>query len=635
MVFDEFVSFMVRVHEASSGGLQCGSTEPFLQKSGRPTHIQVGAKVDCPSQGWPQLCLKNDALLTMSHHKTVMGTIRSLFCSLCALLALAGTATAQMTITNVFNAASRVVNGSLAQGALLAITGRGVGTSDIQQATFPLPTTAGLGGVTVQISAGGGTYDGILVYTRPNEVGAILPSAVPAGPATLTVNNNGATASKSINVIDAAFGIFTQRYGIAAGPAIAFNANADGSVTANSTTQSVMPGGDVIINGTGLGAIPSDETQSGVTDVPATSIKIFVGIKAAAVVSAGRGACCDGLDPAYQVPQGIAAWDVVRFTVPEGATGCYIPVTVQIGKTISNLATISIDPGGACKPTATGLPVELADKLSGQTGMSTGAVGLGRATGISVNNRGVVVTNKNDGGSAAFVRYPDVPALAIPVETAYPTNICSINGWPGANGPGSADVNGNPVALTPLKAVGLDAGTPIVVKGGNGSRNIVKQTVGQFFDYPSANFGDNFYDPGHYTVTDAAGGKDVGAFSAAIDVPAAHLIWTNIPDVTKPLDRSQDLVIKWTGGIPGTQVTVGGAGVSNGINAAFQCAAPVEAGEITIPSWVLMQIPPTASSPIRGGLSVLNSTRSLFTATGLDAGILTYTESYHLSLQYQ
>jgi uncharacterized protein (TIGR03437 family) len=589
------------------------------------------SKGQLPGAAWPQLRL---------YHETIMGTIRNLFYSLCAFLALAGTATAQMTIANVFNAASRVVNGSLAQGALIAITGRGVGTTDIEQATFPLPTTAGLGGVTVQISAGGGMYDGIIVYTRPNEVGAILPSAVPAGPATLTVNNNGATASKSINVIDAAFGIFTQKYGIAAGPAIAFNANADGSVTANSTTQSVVPGADVIINGTGLGAISSDETQSGVTDAPSTSIKIFVGLQAATVVSAGRGVCCDGLDPAYQVPQGIAAWDVVRFTVPEGTTGCYIPVVVQIGKTISNLATISIDSsGGACKRVPTGLPPDLSDKLSSQTGMSTGAVGLGRATAMSVNNRGVLVTNRNDGGSASFVRYPDVPAFAIPVSTVYPTNVCSINGWPGANGPGSADVNGNPVTLTPLKAVGLDAGSPIVVKGGSGSRNIVKQTVGQFFDYPSANFGDtttgNFFDPGHYTITSAAGGKDVGAFTGAIDVPATHLVWTNIPDITKPIDRSQDMVIKWTGGIPGTQVTVGGTGVSNGINSAFLCAAPAEAGEITIPSWVLMQIPPAASSQIRGGLSVLNATRSLFTASGLDAGIITYTESYHLSLQYQ
>src|SRR5581483_6952105 len=118
-----------------------------------------------------------------------MKTIRILP-SVFALLTIAGTASAQITITNVFNAAGRVVNGSLAQGALIAVVGKGVGTPDVEQATFPLPTTTGLGGVTVQIGAGGQSYDAIIVYTKPNEVGAILPSAVPVGPATVTVNNN-------------------------------------------------------------------------------------------------------------------------------------------------------------------------------------------------------------------------------------------------------------------------------------------------------------------------------------------------------------------------------------------------------------------------------------------------------------
>ena len=132
-------------------------------------------------------------------------------------------------------------------------------------------------------------------------------------------------------MIDAAFGIFTQKYGTANGLALAFNANGDGSLTPNGTTQSVMAGQDVIINGTGLGAISSDETQPGATDIPAATVKVYVGIQAATVVSAGRGTCCDGIDPAYQIPQGVAAWDVIRFTVPDGITGCYMPVVVQIG----------------------------------------------------------------------------------------------------------------------------------------------------------------------------------------------------------------------------------------------------------------------------------------------------------------
>src|SRR5260370_19713757 len=125
-----------------------------------------------------------------------------------------------------------------------------------------------------------------MVYVKPNEVGAILPSGTPLGAGTVTVNNNGVSASKAITVVAAAFGIFTTNYGFGAGLAVAFNANSDGSTTVNSTIQSVQPGQDVLINGTDLGAITSDETQTAVTDVPATTIQVWVGIKQAALVSA-------------------------------------------------------------------------------------------------------------------------------------------------------------------------------------------------------------------------------------------------------------------------------------------------------------------------------------------------------------
>jgi hypothetical protein len=95
------------------------------------------------------------------------------------------------------------------------------------------------------------------------------------------------------------------------------------------------------------------------------------------------------------------------------------------------------------------------------------------------------------------------------------------------------------------------------------------------------------------------------------------------------------MVIKWTGGTPGTQVVVAGSGLANGVSTAFLCAAPVEAGQITIPSYVLLGMPAASSSPITSGLTVENPASSLFTAPGLDEGRVTYNDSYHLSLQFQ
>jgi uncharacterized protein (TIGR03437 family) len=341
--------------------------------------------------------------------------MRKVAMQLFVFLLLSGSASAQFTITNVVNAASRQPTG-IARGALIAVLGKGVGTSDVEQATFPLPTTAGLGGVSVQIAVAGAVVDAIMVYTEPNEVGAIVPSATPLGAGTLTVNNNGVSATKAITVVASAFGMFTQSYGFGDGLAAAFNVNSDGSTTLNSTTQSVMPEQTMMINGTGLGAITSDETQPGVTDVPASTVQVYVGTLPATVVSAGRGSCCAGLDPNYLVPQGIAAWDVIQFAIPDGVVGCYIPVAVQIGTSVSNLTAISIDPSGAaCALPPSTLPPDLAQKLAGQTGIAIGEIALTRTEGFTVSPvTGAVITTKKDTGSAFFVKYLNVPASSAP-----------------------------------------------------------------------------------------------------------------------------------------------------------------------------------------------------------------------------
>jgi uncharacterized protein (TIGR03437 family) len=476
-----------------------------------------------------------------------------------------------------------------------------------------------------------------MVYVAPNEVGAILPSNTPLGTGTVTVNNNGATASKPITVVAAAFGIFRYTQPGRTGQALAFNVAADGSRTPNSTTQSAQPGQDLLINGTGLGAIASDETQSGVTDVPAATIQVYVGMKPAVVVSAGRGLCCDGLDPSYPVPQGIAAWDVIRFTIPDGVAACFAPVVVQIGSFVSNLATISIDANGAaCTPAVSTLPPELITQLAGKSGISIGSINLGRGFGAAATPTGAINTTKRDTGSAVFVKYTNVPASMFTAEVLFPENVCSINGFPNANGENTA--NGAPVTIVPLTSVSLDAGATLAVKGPSGTRSITRRMAGMLVDYGSATFGDttpgNYFDPGHYTVT-GTGGKDVGAFTASTDVPSTPFVWTNMPPVTTPIDRSKDLTIAWTGGIPGTQVTIVGGSLVNGVNVAFLCAAPVNAGQLTVPSYVLLNLPPTGSSTVPGQLTLGNRLVSTFTVSGLDIASIGYGEAFTLYPKFQ
>ena len=355
------------------------------------------------------------------------------------------------------------------------------------------------------------------------------------------------------------------------------------------------------------------------------------------MVSAGRGACCDGLDPSYRVPPGIAAWDVIRFTIPDGVTGCFVPVVVQIGSFVSNLASVSIAAsGGACTPAVSTLPPAIMQALAGKTGVSLRTINLGRGTGMSVTPAGVIRTTKGDTGSAVFIRYPNLPASMVAAEYIYPENVCQINGYPGPNG--GAVVNGTEAPIVPLMAIPLDAGPSLTVSGPSGTRTITKRTAGMLFDYPGVTFGDttprNYFDPGHYTVT-GSGGKDVGAFTASIDVPPAPFVLTNIPSVTAPIDRSKDLTITWTGGAPDTQVTVVGGGFANGVTSGFLCAASVGAGQITIPAYVLLNLPPTGSSPVPGQLTVGNALVAIFTASALDIAKIAFGAGYTLSLKFQ
>src|SRR5207302_2678548 len=157
------------------------------------------------------------------NHPIPLPVINAVF----AFLLFAGSASAQFTITDVVNAGSRIASasssGGIPQGAVFIASIKGIGSDQIQQASFPLPTIDGLGGVTIQIASAGAVIDAIMVYLAPNEVAAILPSATPLGPATITVNKNGVSATKAIKVIAAAFGIFVQFGTGGAGAAVAFN----------------------------------------------------------------------------------------------------------------------------------------------------------------------------------------------------------------------------------------------------------------------------------------------------------------------------------------------------------------------------------------------------------------------------
>jgi len=74
------------------------------------------------------------------------------------------------SITGVYNAGSWIPtslpNSGVAQGAYFTVTGSGLGPAALVVApSYPLPTTAGLGGTVVQVKVGSVTSTCIMYYT--------------------------------------------------------------------------------------------------------------------------------------------------------------------------------------------------------------------------------------------------------------------------------------------------------------------------------------------------------------------------------------------------------------------------------------------------------------------------------------
>ncbi len=255
---------------------------------------------------------------------------------------------------------------------------------------------------------------------------------------------------------------------------------------------------------------------------------------------------------------------------------------------------------------------------------------------MSARPTGAIAATRTDTGNASFLKFTSLPpGDVLAVDVVYPTNVCSIDGFPGPDGMNTR--NGAPVTIIPTTSVNLDAGPAITIKGPAGTRTISRTIVGGHAIYMAPQFGNgtagDYFDPGHYTAT-GTGGPDVGPINTAVDVLTTPFVWTNMPDPTKPIDRTKDLTVTWTGGYPDTQVTIEGGSLANGVNVSFLCAAPVSAGRMTVPAYVLENLPPTGSAG-QGQLTMLNRIVTTFTATGLDLASIHYAVTYTVNLKYQ
>ena len=509
-----------------------------------------------------------------------------------AILILPATAfPSSTTIYDVVNYGSRIGSGlpgaGIAQGALFAVTGSSLGPDQALQGKFPLPLTDGLGGVTITIQASTTTVSAIMVSVSANEVDAILPSSTPLGPATVMLSYAGATAAMPITVVAAAFGIF--------GAAGVYNLTPDGTATLNTLYLSARTGQTVLISGTGLGAIASDETMSGATDAASAEIKVWVGSTQAVVVSAGRGWCCGEINPRFPIPRGIAAWDVIAFQVPDDAAGCSVSIVVQTATSVSNFKSFSVTQGaGTCLEEAQAGGGD-AIEVSGAVKVATINMQHSETTqtyGDFIGPPNIVgVKSVLSLASASFYRF-DAGPVTVTIPSAAVLLKASVRSCTAV----SLRID-RTVPIPDLPNLSgfepIDAGPALQIVA-PGIEQVMQKAGGFYTAIGLA----SFLAPGPYTLDNASGGVDIGPFTATLYNPTP-VTWDNMAQ-SRTVDRSVGVTLRWSGGDPdgvlvisGTSILIQENNVTSG--ASFSCYARVSAGQFTVPGFITQQLP--ASNP--------------------------------------
>jgi uncharacterized protein (TIGR03437 family) len=522
------------------------------------------------------------------------------------ILSSAGPVGAALAGHTVFNNYSRIVPGmpnyGIAQGSIFLLAG----TNDLTEVTasqkVPLQTT--LAGVTITVMVGGVTTQAIPYSVSPSQVTAILPSKTPVGEGTITVTSGSRSSTSPVTVVQSAFGLLTAEQLAGSGTAVAQNASQGGQIV--SQMNAANPGETLVLWGSGLGPISDDETQYQTPrDLSGIPIQVDIGGVSATVTYHGRSA-----DPGL---------DQINVIVPASVSGCNVSVVVTAGGVPSNFATIPVASSGRACSDPDLVPIT-----------SSEYQGLLRLGSVHVGT--IFVTS--DSAFARFEKYTGQEFSSNSfLQQASLASCLVVTGW----------VPAIPVWKT---FTALNAGPQITVKGPNGSLVLPRDVFGNYAGSPGISPSGGVFD-----LDNGPGGPDVGAFHASLDENVtAPLIWTNRSTIGK-VDRARGQVITWTGGIPGSYVSISGYSYINEPAATasaelpyyiyFTCSAPVSAGQFTVPAAVLESLPPTGS--VRGQLTpsgdgyleVANGSIQRFTAPGLDLGLVFLSASGGISVPFR
>lgn len=309
-------------------------------------------------------------------------------------------------VFSVVNAGSNrpayLTQSEIPRGGMFKVYGQNLGPEVLVPAPDAILSKS-LGGVVAMISAKGNQYQCPMVYAGRNEFAAVMPSAVPAGEASLTVSyQNAMTSPFRIRVVEAQPNFFTWTQN-GQGPAIA--TRADYSLI--TLQKPAKPGELVILWGTGGGAAPEDDRPV-LHDKRLTlydSFGIFVGgrwVPRSSIVYMGSGGYGAGDQWMFPVPENAPTGCGVQLhayvKTPDGRTAVINPVEIPISKDGSPCE----DPHGLSSSEVAGLNLNPQIRLS---------FGLGEVTALD-GDRSTEYFWARAGAQEATSRHYEPPVAA-------------------------------------------------------------------------------------------------------------------------------------------------------------------------------------------------------------------------------
>lgn len=499
------------------------------------------------------------------------------------------------TITMIQNNYSYLVPGlpnyGIAPGTLFIVKGSSLASattvSSLQSSVAPgIPLS--LNGASISVTVNGVTTHPAIYYAIAGQIAAVLPSGTPVGTGTLTVTYNGvASAPATITVVQSALGLDTY-YGTGSGLGVATDLN----YNVFNYTNSAKPSQNIILWGSGLGADAADSDTTYTTTPHSVNVPLTVYVGGIAVT------------PSYAGSAGFPGLNQINLTIPAAVQpGCGVSVVAVSGNIVSNTVTLPISAsGGTCSDPALGSSGTTISTIGGKSNFNFGEVAILQSTssGKVTNAADAIFENEQTTSSATVSGLTSLGSCVVSTSIVGPTTLPTITG--------------------------LDAGT-ITVTGPTGTQTLtsIPQALGTSFVSLPAGFIPAT--GGSYTFN-GAGGANVGAFSVSIAY-TSPLTWTN-SSITSVV-RANGQTINWAGGAAGSYVYIVGSSSSSTASASFTCYAPASAGIFTVPSYVLLALPPGS-----GSLAVENVTTPVsFSASGLDYGLAIAGVSFSITPSYQ